>query len=210
MSDYVKYWELKWDELDIYEAYGPNFASPVFDPLTRNIRTKQLMARTHHCKHGCGGKPRSRRCFLIQHLHFGFCLAPVRDENGNEVICGEVFQVASTGCATHPYINGFNLVFRELAKGAEMSAEAKGIRVKTPEEMEAERKEQENRQNELASRDWKAWEVERITKQREVAEAKKVEQAEQRQTARASRRTGKLPPAPGLKSVFGGKKTKKP
>ncbi|KAF2246630.1 hypothetical protein BU26DRAFT_576518 [Trematosphaeria pertusa] len=109
-------------DLDLQKLYGENF-SGCFDPNTRNIRTRQPCGRTHHCKK-CKA-PTKRSCYEVDKLHLAFCIA-VNPET--EIMCGERFSVDSPGgCCTHPYNHGFNLIFKEAARGMELSPEAKGI-----------------------------------------------------------------------------------
>jgi hypothetical protein len=213
MSDYIdkNWWEnIKWQELThetLEKANGPNFIGDKFNPLIRNFRTGLLMNNTHHCGWmGCGDKPRSKQCFSLEKLHFAGCLATVQDENGKDVPCGEVFQVRSNGCAKHPYVEGFNHVFREYIRGKDLTPETKGIKVKTQEEIDAERREQEVAEAKVKARTWRDWEEVKTTKQRQEAEAKQAERVEKHAKLKTTRKTSKLQPAQTAKNMLSKKK----
>ena len=105
--------------IDADDLYGDLLKNDKHAHRRSNLRTKATMTRAHKCgDKECGHVPYTREC--ITKLHIAWCPAPKVDDNPKSatynqvVMCGQQFAVISpSGCADHPYKNGFNLDIKD-------------------------------------------------------------------------------------------------
>lgn len=101
----------------LYATYGEEnlYNSGNFQPLTRNLTTKKMLNRGHHCDR-CKAKM-SMSCFDA--FHYAFCPTWVT-RKGKRERCGERFCVHSDGCGKHSRVQGYNEPLYRAANGEDV------------------------------------------------------------------------------------------